>query len=680
MRRRALHIIVIALITVCSVAAAAERDTGLAGRLPADRTMFYAHVDLDSLLSAGERSVQFIDEEAGGKIVYQTENLYGLLRELAANYRFEPALLDHIREADLSIVSMLKDEPEVTSRTVEFPSFDPETGEPIEGEMEEHTFTRTSYFTTSLVVRAPDADMAADFLEQFRGFFDFIKESDPEMQDVQRREIEVEQGELIGFSDGAQTVGRLDEYIVLSDANPEQLWGALMATPAATLDQAPVYGRMVAVENSPHAFGMLNLQVLVKRWQDTVERNLENAREQSGAEAQSEGQPNRQQIELMMAQQAYSTFQLMHELMSLDKLRFISGSLWSRTGGERSRSVVTAQLGHDSPISPVLRELLEGSGSYQLPPITTGDEVTLMGRVNLELIYDEVIKALQETAGEQGMSQFNMMMQMMRMQIGADVGDILGLLASDLYLSVDVVEKEITRREFQGFDEETEEPRFESVTSEETLPEVTTLWGVRDPAVARQTLDTIFTRISNNPQMSSVVKKRTYQETDVYCFGADAAREENYPDGVTSFAVVVVERYLTLGGWEKVTDLIRRTRAAGASADESLREIVENNREANMIAVVPRAFREKMQEKVQAAQEEAGMDAFDMMLQRLRVAEFNLEDPEMEQEIKASLEELLKAMRALNEKSQHLMPERSVVTGKHQDNFYEVRTENEIVK
>ncbi|MFO7955921.1 MAG: hypothetical protein R6X33_02345 [Candidatus Brocadiia bacterium] len=180
--------------------------------------------------------------------------------------------------------------------------------------------------------------------------------------------------------------------------------------------------------------------------------------------------------------------------------------------------------------------------------------------------------------------------------------------------------------------------------------------------------------------MSSVVKKRTYQETDVYCFGADAAREENYPDGVTSFAVVVVERYLTLGGWEKVTDLIRRTRAAGASADESLREIVENNREANMIAVVPRAFREKMQEKVQAAQEEAGMDAFDMMLQRLRVAEFNLEDPEMEQEIKASLEELLKAMRALNEKSQHLMPERSVVTGKHQDNFYEVRTENEIVK
>lgn len=680
MRRRALHIIVIALVTVCSVAAAAERDRSLAGRLPADKTMFYARVDLDSLLSAGEKSVKFIDEEAGGKIVYQTENLYGLLRELAANYRFEPVLLDHIQEVNLSIVSMLKDEPEVTTHTFETQAWNPETGEPIEGEMEEHEVTRRSYFTTSLVMRAPDADVAADFLEQFRGFFDFMKESDPEMQDVERREIEVEQGELIGFSDGAQTVGRLDEYIVLSDANPEQLWGALMATPAETVAQAPVYGRMVAVENRPHAFGVLNLQVLIKRWQDTVERNLEVAREQNGAEAQPEGQPNRQQFELMMAQRAHDMFQLVRDLMSLDKLRFLGAGLWSRTGRERSRSVVTAQLAHDTPISPVLRELLEGSGSYQLPPITTGDELALMGRVNLELIYDEVIKALRETAGEQGMSQFNMMMQMMRMQIGADIGDILGLLASDLYLSVDVVEKEITRREFQGFDEETEEPQFETVTSVETLPEVTTLWGVRDPAGARQTLDTIFTRISSNPEMSSVVKKRSYQETDVYCFGAEATREENYPDGVTSFAVVVVERYLTLGSWEKVTDLIRRTLAAGASADESLREIVENNREANMIAVVPRAFREKMQEKVQAAQEEAGMDAFDLMLQKLRVAEFNLEDPEMEQEIKGSLEELLKAMRALNEKSQDLMPERSVITGKHHGTFYEVRTENEIVK
>jgi len=680
MRRRALQAIVLALTIVCSVAAAAERGSGLAARLPADRTMLYAHVDLDRALSEGERSLKFIDEEAGGKVIYQTEKLYGLLRELAANYQFEPILFEHVRDVDLNIVSMLKAEPQVRTHTHEFPRFNPETGEMIPGETEEHTFTTRSYFTTSLVVRTPEGEIAADFMEQFRGLFDFMKESNPELQDVERREIEVEQGELMGFSDGDQTVGCLHEYIVLSDGNPKQLWRALMASSTETVAQAPLYGRMVAVERAPHAFGMLNLQVLLERWGDGLRRKLEEAEEEQSGRQQPEGQFNQGALRLAIARQVYNSFQKAREIMSLDKVRFMGGAIWSRIGEGHSRSILTGQLAHDTPISAVLRELLEGSGSYQLPPVATEGKVALMGRVNLKLIYDEVSEALQPAGGAQGMSRFNMGMQMMRMQFGADLGDILGLLGSDFYLFLDVAEKEITTREMTGFDEETEQLQFETVTEQKTVPEVTTLWGLVDAAAARETLDMIFTRISTNPQMNSMVKKRTYQETDVYCFGMDAAREENYPNGVSSFAVVVVGRYLTLGSWEKVTDVIRRARAAGEAADEELRAVVESNRDANMIAVVPRAFREKIQEKVQEAQEEAGSDAFDQLLEKLRVAEFNLEDPEIEQEIKASLEELLKAMQAINEKSRELMPERSVVTGQHKGNFYEVRTENEIVK
>ncbi len=679
MRKSALPGIVCALLLFCFVAVAAEAETGLAGRLPADRTMFYAHVDLAQALPEVERRVRFVDEQAGGTLVFHVENLYGLLRELAANYRFEPALFDHAAEAKLSIVSMLKAEPEVRTRTFEVPQFDWETGDYIEGEVEEHTVTTHHHYTTSLVVRAPNEAIAADFLQQFRDLFDFLRESDPTMRDVQRLELDVEEGELIGFTDEDQTIGRLGRYIVVSDYNPRELWEALMGSPAETLAQTPIYGRLVAVEREPQFYGLVNLRMLVQRAEEDLRRALQEAEEKHGDQPPSEDPFTPGSWELEFARSSYESFLTARDLLSLDKLSFLGGAFWSHTDDRRSSNVLTGHLTHTAPISPLLRELLEGSGSYQLPAVGVEDEMALMGRIDLKRVYDEVAAALQPADPHQ-VSPLDMMMGMLRMQIGADVGDILGMLASDFYLLLGVARKDIEIREFRGFDEQTQEPVFETVTREEVVPELTALWGLRDPASARRTLDTIFSRLAADPQTNSLVRKRSYQETDVYCFGMDMAQEESYPDGLTSFGVAVLGRYMTFGGWEKVTGVIRRIHAEDAAPDEELRAVVEANRGANFIAAVPRGFREKVQHEVGQVQKEAAEDIFDVLLDLVRVADFALEDPALERELRASLEALIGAAQTLGEKGDDAVQDMIVITGQHRESYYEIRTEDEVVR
>ncbi len=127
------------------------------------------------------------------------------------------------------------------------------------------------------------------------------------------------------------------------------------------------------------------------------------------------------------------------------------------------------------------------------------------------------------------------------------------------------------------------------------LPKVSVFWGVKDPAAARDTLNTLVTNMSDSPNMNAFVKKRTYQETDVDRFGKDVTKEGSYPDGETSYAVVIADRYLTVGSWDEVTKAIRLLGAAGSKTDPGMMSLVQANPNANLLVVIPKAFRQKDQ-------------------------------------------------------------------------------------
>ncbi len=203
-------------------------------------------------------------------------------------------------------------------------------------------------------------------------------------------------------------------------------------------------------------------------------------------------------------------------------------------------------------------------------------------------------------------------------------------------------------------------------------------WGVKDPTAARDTLNTLVTNLSASPQTNAVVKKRTYQETDVYCFGPGVTDEGAYPDGRHSFAFVIVDRYLTMGSWDEVTKAIRQFGSAGAKTDPAMMSLVEANPDANLLVVVPKAFQEKNQ---QLSAKLSGVEnAFDMMAKRLGETEFGLEDKDLESRIKAALTDLLHAYQTISLKSAEHAPDQVVLVGKPSGNFYEISSKVEVTK
>lgn len=276
-----------------------------------------------------------------------------------------------------------------------------------------------------------------------------------------------------------------------------------------------------------------------------------------------------------------------------------------------------------------------------------------------------------------GAAQFDAQMQAMKMQVGADMGEILGMLAGDFYYFIDVVEKE---REIQDwvYDEETDD--WEIVTEKKVLPtpKVTMLWGLQDPASAAEKINALFVGLSANLPFSQMIKKRTYQETDVYCIGMGVADEGAYPDGSSAFAMFIVDRYLSIGSWEYATGVIRRMKSDAMEVDERLQAIVDANRDSNLLVMVPSGYQQRMQKMIEKVQGEETV-GLDRLLEELESADFELPDQDLERRMKERLKSLILCAKELSEKAEALVQD-VVVTGTHKDTSYELRMASEVRK
>jgi len=683
MTRKRFGIPIAALALALAAAAAQAADGDPAAKLSADNTIVYARMDTRELLDKGEQVLRFVDEESGRKVIHQVKALHRLIQEVAAKHEFQPQLFDDIADVQFHFVLMAKDEPEVKVHKFEVPVYDDETGEVVAGKTEEHSQTETSYFTPSFVLKTSSPEVSTNFMAEFKAFLDRKKEENPESDEFNRKDIEVEKGELITDVNEETMVGCLDEYLVFSQGNPKELWAALVAPQANPLSETAGYKRLVPGDNPPQTFVLVNLEALVNLSEQRLKTALEEARKkyaEEGGEEQEGWNPS--QFEVTRAENSYKSFLTAKQLFSLDKCKQ-SGAAFSFSA---EANAVTAMFRglftHGEGISPILAEILESPAQLTVPDIGKPDTGCIMFRVRPKVIYDAVLNVLAVSNPESAATTAEAMLEM-KQQIGTNLPEIFELFAGNFYLFVDVERKEVEKSDYQ-FNEETEEWESKTTKSMELVPEPVFLCGVTDAQVARDLLSTIFAQMSMNPMFNQFIKKRTYQEADVYCMGPGAAKPD--ADPTKAGAAVVVDRYLSLGTWDHVTGLIRRFKSGKIGTASELQGIVEKHGNANFLFIIPKAFDAKVRSLAEQQAEDEEEDPFKKLLEE-GIGELmdellanDIADEATAQEIEEALTELVQGLKDISEKADMLMPQTTVIHGAHSGLVYEVRGDAELRK
>ncbi len=629
-----------AVITWLAGPAAAGQE-GLAARLPEDSTLLCVHVDLGRTLEQARQNALFIDENAGQRLVFQVERLYGLLEELGARYEFRPQLFDRIEDAHAFLVVMRRDEPAVRMRKGWVPKFDPKTGRALEDEHYTQLFREASYFRPSLVVQT-DEETATDFIRQFKAFFHLISGRAPSDERPRRRRIEMEQGELIGIEGFSLTVGRLQGYVIVSADTPVELWRALMAPPEKTVSDTVVHQILRQGDEPPRLSGLWNLGCLFDAAEDNLRADLEHTRAEY-EKHRSHDSPsgwNSWRFAYGKAKRSLDAFRAVKRLLSLDRLHWlgctVEGDVEHTTATGRMRLILT----HDRPISDLLRELLNGSGQFAVPGFVSPDGAAVMGRVSLQRILGELEGTPLGLRAQDGP---------LKALVGVRLAETSAALASDFYVFV----------------------TGEAPQQAGFPPGSAVLWGVKDPAAARQVLDQMVT-----DRAGPLVDKRTYQGKDVYCFGKGVADPDYYPDGGKSVAAAIIDRYLTVGSWEHVTAAFRR---AGRQQEggRRLAALAESNPRANLIVLLPAPFRKELVQEM-SRYTRRHFSTYRRLLRRIRSFELKLEDTELERELKERLQSLVLAAEALQEKHRQVERPATVVTGRHEGDHYALEATSEV--
>ncbi len=661
--RRIIAVLVCALIwAVPALGRTARRDRfeELARRLPADQTLLFASVETGQALQYGASALKQIDERAGGEVAFQLGRLYSLYREAGARHGFEPALLDRLRSTGICVVAIERTRPKVSKHKLRLPKLDPRTGKRIEGEFEEYTHSERDYNTVSLILRAPREEDAHDFVEQVRSAWDHAKEIPPDGPPGRRREIPVERGELVGFTAGPHTVGRIDNYVILSNDNPRELWKALMAPSSEPVLRDPLYRRLAARAPGTHARMLLNVRLMLRQWEHAVKSHFEDVRAQYEPPEEAEGRPQWSfaGVRLRAAYAALRGFVRARKLFGLEHLESVGGVLHGSAGRGKTSGGLKLFVAHERELPPVLEELLRGSGHLQPPPLPVSDSMVLMLRARIEPVCTALLRTVVPGGLGPGLPPVLVALGVMGRAAGLGQEETPPLAGSDAYAWVGVRTRELAGRSKEG--------------RRRLVPEITLVWGLKDARAARENIRELFTQLSTHQSYGKHVKKRRYQQTDVWCFGRGVTRPESYPDGVTSFAIAAVGRYLAVGSWGRLTGLIRRTRQAPGDRKDDIRGILEQNREANLIGIVPDGFREQLRNALRSAAG-AESEGSSWIGDWLRKAGPDLKDEELEGKIDAALEGLAGALETLGRKTEPLLPERLVISGGREDGVYEIR-------
>ncbi|MFW6189402.1 MAG: hypothetical protein ACOC7T_03130 [Planctomycetota bacterium] len=642
---------VVCVLGLLSALAAAQSGQGtLADRLPAADTLLYTYVDVGRTLEVSERSMLFIDEKVGREAIRSVQELWTTIREIGAKKEFEPMLFDRISDVRAYLVVMSPEQAASTSTEAE------------EAE------SLTPAVTPSLVLES-EPEVADDLVAEFESFYRAARKEHPELQGMERRELEVEQGRLISYGRKGLTVGSRGDYTVVSYGRPGRLWDALSGPAAEPVSGVDAYARLnEELAGPPYTLIGADLGAWLTQAEQATDRAL------TRAEAQGSGGGGGP-VGLQAARGLKGFLTRTKTIFSLDKLGWAQLGYHTELSEDRLAADQLAVLHHGRPISPALEEMLSGSGSFQPPPIEAGDRLALLSRVRVKKVYDEVLSAM-TAAGSPYAMMMNMQMTQMRSRLGVDVPGLLDMLDSDSYLFVDMAAQEI---ETMGFEPGggTGELERQTTTRRIMVPKVTAIWGVREPETAQKTLETLFSRVSADPAFSEYVNVRQHAGRPVYCVGQVEAYPE--PNGLRSFALGLAGRYLALGNWNEVTGLMDRVAAGKGGAGSEVRAAVEQHPDANLLMVVPQAFNQNMQKvarQVQGQQPDP-MVIWGAMIEGLDI---DLGEPELEARLKGSLRRVVEAFTGYSRAAMESAASASVVSGAHRDDFYELRARSEMTR
>ncbi len=647
----------------------------IAERLP-ESTTFYMEFDLGKVLELSQKNLEMVDQERAAAVIFQVRALRDQVKELLANDEVTLQLLDHPEGCKGYVVVLPLPEPLVEKHTYKAQKWDPKTGQPIEGEFEEHTWEDTTSYSVAVILETT-AELAADTIAQIKVLV--AREHEKEGgEGVAYTEAEVERGEAIIIGEEKVFLGRMDNLIVFSNPQPKELWRALLEPVEKSLAASELYKRYTPGGVRPLTMGFVNIASLVMKGEESLRAAVEAARKKQGEEngKKPEGGENNAEdfempgnFELIMAESALKQFLLMKNLFSLDKMRS-AGLRVEATATENSlRSSSQFTLALAEGVGPVLSLLLNAGKSLEAPDLGAREGIAVMGRFGAA----EMLEAVQQSLAQEEAASFQQQQMMMQMMLGMSLNDILSQLSGDLYMFVELVDKE---HESTTWNRET----GEMVTQKKfgPMPELTLLWGLKDREAFTQLLSKFFTVASVSPMIGRFLKKRVYQEQDVYIVGSDAGKEGADPDGLYNYAMAVVGRHLSFGSWKDMTALIRRAQAAAPGEKTHAGDAIATHPDANFIGVMPKGFNERLQ---QAMRGEDGKDPVEEVIKQLtEMDDFPIENEDLAKRIKETLVRLAENLIPLSKKAQTLGRPAMVVHGKLNGNFYEIGSEDEFIK
>jgi len=651
----------ILLICLLLLSPVFSRAGELAEVLPVDTTV-YVHVDVKRVVDDIKKLLPFIDQERGTNVLFQVGELYSALKEFAGQHEFTPKFMEQPEACQLYFLVMAKDKPEVKEHTYKSPKWDPETGKRVPGEMVEHKYTTKKEFTIALVVKTTE-DNATDFIKQFKGLVQREWEKQGK-EGAAWKEVEVENGELIRDPENNNMLGRVGGYVIFADSNPKELWAALMAPGEKTLSQSPLYQRYKQ-QNSPMT-ALVNLSSLIARGEkslrDQIKKLQENAEKVAGTE-----QERWAQMRVQMSTSSLSTYLLVKQIFSLGKIRATGLTAGWKITDESLHSKSFMGLSFSEPVSAAADMVFNGGKPLMAPNVGSTDAVALMGRIGAKEIFLEVVKALSPVQVEGMNNNFAQLKE----AYSVDIKRLINMLSGDIYSFIDIEKREY---ESQEWDFKTNT----MVTKQKVgpLPRFMFLIGLEDAEGAAQMLSEIFTRVSAAPGLGKLVATRTYQETPVYLAGSGVDQEGHEPDGLYSYAVVVLGRHLSFGSWKDMTALIRRSKAATAPGENILGKTIADNPKANFLAVVARSFNEK----IQNIMKEDGKDPMEKMLESITADTFDIKDKELAEKVSTAVKKLIENYIHLIKKAQTLGNPYGVVTGRRETGFYEIKMEERMTK
>ncbi len=593
------------------------RQKNLAHKLSHD-TLLYVQLDVGEVLQNMGNYFKFINEESGNAVIKEIKTLKTLLTSFAKIHQFQPRLFNEIHKARCYFIMDYMDKPLVTIQKYKQYQYNKTTKKYGMVEKERRIVEEIN----SAGVLETDAESAKNLIRELKSLVERMKEKYPDAKKYTWKQVDMDKGELVKIGD--IYLGRLGNYLILSQHKPKKLWRYLQFPADQSLAETDLYNKY---QNNPvpsQAMLLFNLG----RYLQSMGKEMKDKIEKAKRDAQKESQPNRWKVK--NAESNLRSYQIFKKLFSFDKFKYVGVNLAWGVKNNLLQARHTISLTHSEPISPLLKSILNGGQTFQDPGLGLNKYLAFLFRLELKNMRKTLLKSMDQ----QAITQSEMANRMVKMQMGYSIDEILSAFSGDLYFYF---------REKNPGKEKSSDPEF------------IVLVGLNDGIAFSDMLSKVVTKGVMTLGMGNYVKKRVYMRTNVYVVGNSKAPE---------FALVILGRYMSFGSWDTIKSLIRKElRAKEKSPDPRFLKVISKHRNSNLLLLISKSYL-----KADLIDQKKRIQS--LMLQAKRT--IRTKDRDMDEKIVKSLKNLLHHLIRIQKLSTNLSPDITVVNGVHKRRHYEI--------